>query len=74
MPPPPNFCDFSRKAFSSELYPSTRILTSHGGLRDFDSEITKNTPSQELELLIENCAGDWCVETNDCIRGGYRLV
>ena len=33
---------------------SPTVGTSHGGLRDFGSELTKNTPSPpELELLME---------------------
>ena len=72
------------------------IGTSHEELGDFGSELTKNTPVPELELLMEglgtsvlsipripppnlellmeDCAGDWYVETNRCIPCGYRLV
>ena len=64
---------------SKNTAPAQKIGTFRGGLRDFGSEITKNTrippsPPPELELLMENFAGDWCVETNRCVPCGYRLV
>ena len=34
--------------------PPPRIGTSHGGLMDFSSELTRNTPSPELEPLMED--------------------
>ena len=40
----------------SKSPPPTKIETSHGGLRDFSSELTKNIPP--LELLMEDCVGD----------------
>ena len=62
--------------FDSKLTRSTSptiIENSHVGLRDFGSDLTKNTPPP-VELLMEDCAGNWCVETNRCIPYVYRLV
>ena len=52
-------------------------------IRDFGSELTKNTlpPSPtppppfppELELLMEDSEGDWCVEINHCMPCGYTV-
>ena len=34
--------------------PPPRIGNSHGGLMDFSSELTRNTPSPEMEPLMED--------------------
>ena len=35
--------------------------------------LSRIPPRPGLELLTQNFAGDWCVETNRCIPCGYRL-
>ena len=27
-----------------------------------------------MEVIMEDCAGNWCEETNRCIPYGYRLI
>ena len=54
-------------------HPQTRIGTSHGGLRKFESEACKECPSREKWKLLDLGAVSWCVETNHCIPHGLFI-
>ena len=59
--------------------PLLPIETSHGGLRKFGSEVGQEylPPPPENEKLVRTwdfVGGNGCVETNNCIPHGYRLV
>ena len=43
--------------------PPPRIGTSHGGLGDFGSELTKNTPVPSFGASHRGFVMDWCMET-----------
>ena len=63
----------SMEDFSSELTINTQSPPTQGlGLlmEDLGTLVLswpRIAPPSELELLMEDCAGDWCVETNRCI-------
>ena len=79
-PPPPGFEILMEDLISSGLRlprkntasSSPPVGTSHGGLTDFSAEL--GNKEYTYRRPMEDCAGDWCVETDRCILCGYRLV